>query len=190
MEDLWAFNEEVVARAVHGATTPIISAVGHEIDTTITDLVADVRAATPSQAAELVSASAREMEDRLQAGLSRLRQAVSTACREGRARLALVEPTRLGAIVHRVVERRAQHVDALSVRVARAIQQDLRRRASDVASLRNRLTASHLRRLAARRRDALEASLVRLRVALERQANKGRRYSLLLDRLMSGQLRL
>jgi exodeoxyribonuclease VII large subunit len=65
MEDLWAFNEEIVARAIYNSKIPIISAVGHEIDWTISDYVADVRAPTPSVAAEIVIAKKSELEDRL-----------------------------------------------------------------------------------------------------------------------------
>ncbi len=65
IEDLWEFNEEIVARAIYDSPIPIVSAVGHEIDFTIADLVADVRAATPSAAAELVVPSAEEMSQYL-----------------------------------------------------------------------------------------------------------------------------
>lgn len=72
VEDLWVFNEEVVARAIFRSRIPIISAVGHEIDFSIADFVADLRAPTPSAAAELVVRDKKELEDRLQNFLRRM----------------------------------------------------------------------------------------------------------------------
>ena len=65
IEDLWEFNEEIVARAIAAALVPIVSAVGHEIDFTIADFVADLRAATPSAAAELIVPAAVELDRRV-----------------------------------------------------------------------------------------------------------------------------
>lgn len=75
-EDLWAFNEEVVARAIYRSQIPVISAVGHEIDYTISDFVADLRAATPSAAAEQVIAHKQELLDRLDGLFSRAKFAI------------------------------------------------------------------------------------------------------------------
>jgi exodeoxyribonuclease VII large subunit len=76
LEDLWAFNEEIVARAIADSELPIISAVGHEIDFTIADMVADARAATPSAAAEMLSPDQQEWQNQLRATEHRLQQLI------------------------------------------------------------------------------------------------------------------
>jgi exodeoxyribonuclease VII large subunit len=75
VEDLWAFNEEVVARAIRASAIPVISAVGHEINTTISDLVADMQASTPSVAAEIVAQSEMDIEKRIRRAFEDIQQA-------------------------------------------------------------------------------------------------------------------
>lgn len=89
-EDLSAFNDEEVARAIRGARMPVISAVGHEIDTTIADLVADRRALTPTEAAELATPNVPELLDALGAARARLGKALLRSVKTARARLDLV----------------------------------------------------------------------------------------------------
>ncbi len=99
LEDLWAFNEEVLARAIFVSRLPVVSAVGHEIDFTIADFVADVRAATPTAAAELVSRGRAERIQRLDHAEHRMVRAMAAAVDERRAELkslarALTDPGR------------------------------------------------------------------------------------------------
>jgi len=119
-EDLWAFNDERVARALAVCPMPTISAVGHEVDVTICDLVADLRAATPSAAAEIAVPSRREVIARV----ASLGQRLATAARrrEDRAVTALTQAQRrLSSVAGRLIERRraqvetvARHLHALS----------------------------------------------------------------------------
>ena len=88
MEDLWAFNEEIVARAIAACRTPVVSCVGHEIDFTIADFVADARAATPSNAAEMAVADVKEMKAGLKHMLLRLQGALNAGQRQRRMRLS------------------------------------------------------------------------------------------------------
>ncbi len=116
LEDLWAFNDEALARVIADCPIPIVSAVGHEVDFTIADFVADLRAPTPSGAAEIVVPDQREWQRRIN----------SLA-----ARLAMVG--------ERTVEDRAQQVDWYSARMASAIRQQLLRRRGEVQALRGEL---------------------------------------------------
>src|SRR4029077_11199707 len=86
LEDLWAFNEEVVARAIAASKVPVVSAVGHEVDFTIADFVADLRAPTPSAAAELVVREKQAVVDSLAQLRARLERFGSRALRDPRRR--------------------------------------------------------------------------------------------------------
>ncbi len=110
VEDLWAFNEEIVARAIYESRIPIISAVGHEIDFTIADLAADLRAPTPSAACEMALPDRRELSDRVSSLTERARQAVVTSVDQSAGALDVLAsryglrrfPERLDASVQRV----------------------------------------------------------------------------------------
>ena len=121
LEDLWAFNEEIVAQAIHACRIPVVSAVGHEIDVTVADLVADVRALTPSEAAELVVPNRTEVHAELLRLEQHLAQALRSQAAGARARLNLLASRR---VITRPLERLhdlARHIDELELRSRRAI---------------------------------------------------------------------
>ena len=106
LEDLWAFNEEVVARAIAASTIPIVSAVGHEVDVSISDLVADVRAATPTAAAELIAPRLADLLERVDQHLARTLRAARHVLELDRGRLdALLAYDGLARPLARVRER-------------------------------------------------------------------------------------
>ena len=161
IEDLWAFNEEIVARAIVACPIPIISAVGHETDVTIADFAADVRAATPSQAAEMVVASREELGGRVRALRARL---------EGASRMTLVRARRSFELLDRrpglagfpaLIAGHGQALDDLAAR----LEDSLRERLAVWTRLRRelamRLAPRHLLEVVRRRRDGAAATRCR-----------------------------
>jgi len=114
LEDLWEFNEETVARAIAESPVPVVSAVGHEIDFTISDFAADVRAPTPSAAAEILSADGAELLEHLVQLSSRLRRSVSARMDAARERILGFQRTVLFSEPRRVLLQGRQDVDRLS----------------------------------------------------------------------------
>ena len=177
IEDLWAFNEERVARAIVASPVPVISAVGHETDYTISDFVADVRAATPSAAAETVVTR----KDEIVAHITRVTGRLSSALRDSLRQRQ--------AVVHRLEARpglagwpaglavRGRQVGELSHRLTQAVERTLGDRERVTHELRLRLEALDLGRRLGRFRGRLDASRATL-VAAMRQVQHERRAQL------------
>ncbi len=184
LEDLWAFNEEIVARAIFDSIIPVISAVGHEIDFTIADFVADLRAPTPSAAAELVVRNKFELAQ----GVENLERRLLAAARA----FLRSRQDRLFPLLHRLEDPRRKlsdhrlRLDDLCARVGNSIRQDLARKnerlrlkADSMILLHpRRQIAEHYRRLVHQSHQI--AFSLRNRLGLLRQKTEGR-----LDKLQS-----
>jgi len=180
LEDLWAFNEEVLARTIAASEVSVVSAIGHEIDFTIADFVADLRAPTPSAAAELIATSRSEWLERLDEFQRRLHQAMVRQVSERRARLdrygshyVFKEPVRL-------VETALQRVDELGERLEGQVMRSLEESKGELERLKAQMARLDSERLLRSKRQQLQELAGQVRL-LSPQGVLERGYGLMFD---------
>lgn len=181
LEDLWCFNEEAVARAIFGSRLPIVSAVGHEVDITIADFVADVRAATPSQAAELVSQDTQRLFDALNQYERRLRQGVQQLQSNAQHRIEQLTAKLIQNHPKYSLQQQAQHLDQLTMRLQKEMTAHLNQSVNRVTHAQQTLMRcnpkhridlqqSHLHNLATRLKQAQINTMSNAQTELKRLA--------------------
>jgi len=167
LEDLWPFNEEAVARAIYASRAPVVSAVGHETDFSISDFVADVRAPTPSAAAEMVVPDRQAVADALGATFTRMTRGLRHQLERLRDDLALFEANRYFRFPQEMVLARVQTVDDLLARLSAVMRDQWTR-------LRFRLERATGDLAQHAPRAAHERAVGRVRMATQRLATAGR----------------
>lgn len=168
LEDLAAFNSERVARAIVASRLPVVSAIGHETDFTIADFAADLRAPTPSAAAELITEAQHKIADLLAAHTHRLERAARFQLLQARQRLSGLPISRAESLVSALLHRQAQRLDELSFRQESAISGQFDKLQRQVASLTADVLRHDPRRGLARANERLAACRTRLDRSFER----------------------
>ena len=141
IEDLWAFNDERVARAIYASELSVIAAVGHEPDVTIADFVADLRAATPSNAAELVAPDVSELRDAIRSASARLDQAIDRGLSQRRTALTELASRRVMQSPTGFIDQRRLELDSIRLRLDAAATGRLHRERQEFARLAAKLDA-------------------------------------------------
>jgi exodeoxyribonuclease VII large subunit len=168
IEDLWPFNEEILARAIAAAPVPVISAVGHEVDVTIADFVADLRAPTPSAAAEMVVVAHEEFSARIERLNHRLHAAMRSDIQRRRNQIHVLTSRRGLAGWQTRVAMRGRHLSELTHALKRSASALVARRSREHQVRRARLEAKDVRRQLASIRSRLAAADGRLTAAAHR----------------------
>lgn len=161
-EDLWCFNDERVARAIVKSRVPVISAVGHETDFTIADFVADLRASTPSAAAEMVAAAHGEISARVEGLRSDLSRALRYRVIELRSRIAELESNRAFDSVQMKIRGTSQRLDDAAHSMETTLRDAVKTRRAGLGALALRLSDADLRRGMIGKRLSLDAMIGRL----------------------------
>jgi exodeoxyribonuclease VII large subunit len=184
IEDLWAFNEERVAKAIANCPVPVVSAVGHETDVTIADFVADLRAPTPSAAAEMVVAAKDEFCGRIDRLTGRLRAAAQADLQRRRNAVHVLSSRRGLSGYQARVAMRGRHATELTHQLHEAVRQTIDARARAYRALRQRLEQRDL----ARRLAAIRARLVAAEGRLAGAAGRTRHRADARFRALAGRL--
>jgi exodeoxyribonuclease VII large subunit len=173
-EDLWAFNEECVARAIHKSRAPVISAVGHEADFTIADFVADFRASTPSAAAELVTKARDEIEARITGLTDRAAAAVRLRLLENRRHVTELTSRRAFREVSARARTATQSLDDAAYRMEIGVARAIKTRLAGLEYVTARLRHLDPRRVMAERRGNLDLLTSRLESSLRAASGRAR----------------
>lgn len=169
LEDLWCFNNEILARTIAASQIPIVSAVGHEVDVTIADFVADMRAPTPSAAAELVSRDNSHKDQALAQRQQRLSHAISRYLAEHRYQLSQLERQLEKRHPSYQLQQQTQRLDELEMRLHNAMSRALARRASKIQHLAHQLDLHTPAHRLANKQNHLTRSKQKLFDAMDRQ---------------------